>query len=71
LEEITAKRGRKQLSNEHALIAKNGYSKKACTGSDIQVTPPFNIYKIEVVEMWDERKYTIYSFIPRPKIINL
>jgi hypothetical protein len=25
-------------------------------GSDIQVTPPFNIYKIEVVAMWDDMK---------------
>jgi hypothetical protein len=33
-----------------------GNSKRACTGSDIQVTPPFNIYKIEVVAMWDDRK---------------
>jgi hypothetical protein len=28
----------------------------ACKGLDIQVTPPFNIYKIEVVSIWDDRK---------------
>jgi hypothetical protein len=43
---------RARLNNKKRLFKKGLYRLR-------YPTPPFNIYKIEVVAMWDEKKYTI------------